>query len=269
MWHFESSEMIQETLRVTPLSRLLRSSSFILSTYSDLTLSTLSPKLYAARFQRMGLLPAGDAPVDATTMGMSVRSIWLRLLFNPTQSLCSIINRHLAILHQRYMIGLQLRVGGGRANFAEKEMLDWKGVGNAIQLVKDHMAKANLGSKDVYLFVSTDSDYVARYIRKVFKSCHCVYSANEYKIGHSAFGSTKQYSKKRWREATKRAIIDLMILKDCDYLVVTRKSSFGKFAHELQQAKRSPVEVHSFLRSRGLQCSVFMYNQTHFIWDSV
>ena len=269
MWRFESSERVQETIRVTPLSRLLHSPSFILSTYSDLTMSMLSPRLYAARFKKMGLLPADEEPVDAASMGMNIRSIWLRLLFNPTPSLCSIINRHLAILHQRYMIGIQLRVGGDKANYAEKEMLDWKGVQKAIQLVKSHMAKKSLRSEDVYLFVSTDSDYVARYIRKLFKSCHCVYSANEYMIGHSAFGSTKQYSRERWREATKRAIIDLMILKDCDYLVITKKSSFGKFAYELRQAKKSPVEVHSFLKNRGLQCSVFRYNQTHFIWDSV
>ena len=148
-------------------------------------------------------------------------------------------------------------------------MLNWAGVEKAIQLVRDHMMKENLRSEDVYLFVSTDSDYVLRYIREQFKNCRCVYSTNEYKIGHSAFGSTKLYSKKRWREATKRAIVDLMILKDSDYLVITRKSSFGKFAYELQQAKRSPVEVHSFLKRRGLQCSVFKYNQTHFLADAV
>ena len=269
VWHFESTEQTRETLYATPLSRLLRSPSFILTTYSDLTMSMLSPALYADQFRKKGLLPASKEPVNATAMGMSIRSIWLRLLFNPTESLCSIINRHLATLHQRYMIGIQIRVGGSKANYAEKEMLDWKGVNNAIQLVKNHMVKANLSSKDVFVFVSTDSDYVMRYIRNVFKQCQCVYSATEYRIGHSAFGSTKQYSRKRWREATKRAIVDLMILKDCDYLVVTRKSSFGKFAYELQQAKKSPVEVRSFLESRGLRCSVFMYNQTHYLRDYV
>lgn len=79
--------------------------------------------------------------VDAIAMGMSIRSIWLRLLFNPTQSLCSIVNRHLAVLHQRTMIGIQLRVGGSKANYAEKEMLNWAGVEKAIQLVRDHMMK--------------------------------------------------------------------------------------------------------------------------------
>ena len=269
VWRFDGSEKANKTLHITPLSRLLRSPSFILSTYSDITLSSLSPKLYAAQFQKMGLLPEGEEPVDAIAMGMSIRSIWLRLLFNPTQSLCSIVNRHLAVLHQRTMIGIQLRVGGSKANYAEKEMLNWAGVEKAIQLVRDHMMKENLRSEDVYLFVSTDSDYVLRYIREQFKNCRCVYSTNEYKIGHSAFGSTKLYSKKRWREATKRAIVDLMILKDSNYLVITRKSSFGKFAYELQQAKRSPVEVHSFLKRRGLQCSVFKYNQTHFLADAV
>lgn len=74
------------------------------------------------------------------------------------------------------MIGIQLRVGGSKANYAEKEMLNWAGVEKAIQLVRDHMMKENLRSEDVYLFVSTDSDYVLRYIRRAVQELSlCVF----------------------------------------------------------------------------------------------
>lgn len=51
--------------------------------------------------------------------------------------------------------------------------------------------------------------------------------------------------------------MDLMLLKESDYLIYSRKSSFGKFAHELQMASSNQLDVNSFLRQQGLQCSVF------------
>ena len=51
--------------------------------------------------------------------------------------------------------------------------------------------------------------------------------------------------------------MDMMILKECDYLVVTRYSSFGGTAIDLQQSYSLDVSVDSVLRQSGLRCSVF------------
>lgn len=262
LWKYSQTEEEKKIIKKTPFSKILRSSSFIFSTYADITMSSLNPTMYASSLQQLGLLPTANLPIREETLGWSLRSIWLRLLFNPNPSLCSIINNHLTILHKRYLIGMQIRLGGQKANYVEREMLGIKGLRNAVHIVENHLKETGKTGKDVYIFVSTDSDYAARYIRKQFAYCHCVYTVKEFEIGHSAFAAKQRSNKKKWRRATKRAIVDLMILKDSDYLVYSQKSSYGKFAHELQLAKTSPIHVEPFLKQHGLKCSVFQFNQT-------
>ena len=244
-----------------PFSSIFRSPSFIFSTYSDITLSALNATMYASSLRQLGLAPTANVTLQNDVLGWSVRSIWLRLLFNPNPALCSIIMRHLNILHKRYLIGMQVRLGGTKANYPEREMIGVAGMLEAIRVVKEHMKKTGKTGKDVYIFISTDSSYAAKYIHREFADCHCVYTVKEFKIGHSA-AAANQGGKQKWKQATQRAIVDLMILKDSDFLVYSKKSSYGKFAHELQLAKTSPIHVEPFLRRHGLKCSVFQYNQT-------
>ena len=261
VWKYSQTEQERNTVLNIPFSTFLRGSSIVFSTYSDITMSSLSPAMYAASLRQVGLLPTVIVPLREDLLGWSLRSIWLRLLFNPNRSLCSIITNHLKILHTRYLIGMQIRLGGKKANYVEKEMLGIKGMLSAVRIVKEHLKKTGRTGKDVYIFVSTDSDYAVKYISHQFEDCHCVYTVKDYEIGHSA-AAASQGGNRKWKHATKRAIIDLMILKDSDFLVYTQKSSYGKFARELQLAKTSPIHVEPFLREHGLQCSVFQYNQT-------
>lgn len=235
----------------TPLSKLLKTPTILLTTYSDFTSRSLTPQFYKNTLLENGLISGNYS--SEIRMGKEVRSVWLRLLLNPCQSLCVIINNHIQVLRERTIIGLQLRLGGQKANYVEKEMLPVEVLSRVVSLVWRYLKDHSLQLKDVYVLVSSDSDYAIRRIRKAFPSS--TYVANDFPVGHSAEAKIRKAG--AWELYTKRAILDLMLLKESDYLIYSRKSSFGKFAHELQMATSNPLDVNSFLLQQGLQCSVF------------
>ena len=63
--------------------------------------------------------------------------------------------------------------------------------------------------------------------------------------------------------------MDMMILKESDYLIFTKKSSFGRFSYELQQSYANPMSVSSFLKQRGMNCSVFYQRQHVGEWTAL
>lgn len=81
-------------------------------------------------------------------------------------------------------------------------------------------------------------------------------TVKEYAIGHSATSRVKR-DNVLWEKATKRAIVDVMILKECDTLLVTRGSTFCNLSIYLQQSYGLDVTLEPFLKRRGLNCSVF------------
>lgn len=241
------------------ISKKLMTRNIRLNTYSDYTSLAFNPSLYQEDFYKMGLVDKVIPNRDAFSFGWEVRSIWLRLMLNPNENLCNIINKHITALKQRYIIGVQLRLGGSKANFHERVMLPESGIERAENKIRKHVKKMKLKWDEVYVFLSTDSDYAARKIRRDFNnnSTRVVYTANDFDIGHSAQAKTSKQGKKIWSSFTKRAIIDMMILKESDFYIYSKRSSFGKFALELQQSYNMTVDVDRYLYSRGLKCSVF------------
>lgn len=184
----------------------------------------------------------------------------MRLLLNPTPALCNKINAHLQVLHQRTLIGVQVRLGGQKANFVEREMMPVDMIDHAISLIRAYIRTKHLSMANVYIFISSDSDFAIRKIRKAFQpqtGPSSIYVVNDYPIGHSAEAKNARHKKTEWKAFTLRAIMDLLILKDSEYLIYSHKSSFGKFAHELQLSYALPVDLTPFLHQRGLNCSVF------------
>lgn len=138
-------------------------------------------------------------------------------------------------------------------------MLPVEALQRAQRLVWEYVRRHNLSPENVTVFISSDSDFAIRKMKKAlrWKGRSMVYVVDDYPVGHSAEGKTAKRKKELWESYTKRAIMDLMILKESDYLIYSRKSSFGKFARELQMAYQNPVDVDPFLKQQGLQCSVY------------
>ena len=61
---------------------------------------------------------------------------------------------------------------------------------------------------------------------------------------------------------TKRAIIDLLVLQRADFLAITKDSSFGLLAAQLQSNRNSSVNLLDFIQGDSkLPCTVFERSQ--------
>ena len=157
------------------------------------------------------------------------------------------------------MIGVQMRLGGSKANYAERLFLGPKSIAVFLRKIEWYIEKKGWDRKEVVVFVSTDSTFALNEMRKKLDTStyKMVYSVDEFAIGHSAMGKTLAYGEKQHDSFMNRAILDLLLLKESDFLIYSQGSSFGLIAYELQQAYRYPVNASAYLRRHGMTCEVF------------
>ena len=243
-----------------PFDTIFHRSYVCYITYSDITAKYISIPFYRERLENFGLIPVVEGNVSSIWVGQQYRYLMYRLLLNPEYTLCSIINRHLVALHQRKLIGVQIRTGGAISNFHEREFLGRFVVKVALNKIARYMKSHNLQRRDVYVYLSSDSSIVIRniwdYIRRTGEDF--VYNMTDFSIGHTATAKTLNEGLTTWTNYYNRALVDLFILKDSDYLIFSEGSSFGRLAYELQQTYGNSVTSDEFLKQRGLNCSVFL-----------
>ena len=258
MWSFIPNRKDVLYFRRNHINSILKRDTVVLNTYSDYTSLGLSTNLYEQEFFDMGLINRIIPNRPVFDFGLEIRSVWLRLITNPNEELCTFINKHIAVLKTRYLIGVQLRFGGSIANYKERSLMSAKGLSRAENIVKTHVKSLGLQWSDVYIYLSTDSDLAVEKFKNRFSALgeDIVYSIDDYKIGHSSSAKTAS-NNELWTSYTKRAIVDMMLLKESDYLVYSKRSSFGKFALELQMSYNITVDVNKYLMKAGMKCSVF------------
>ena len=208
-----------------------------------------------AKLMRLGLLPSRNTGFNITVRKRELHTVLLRLLLNPAPDLCQLINSYTEQFANAFVIGLQLRMGGKLVNAKDAVFLTKMRMVKTVEEVKAMIKKRN-STQPVIVFVSTDSLKVRQYVVKAFAPPVRVMYVKEFVVGHTALQFKKRMSVS-WDDIMKQAIMDMMVLKDCDYLVATAKSSFGGMAVELQQSYGMPVSVDWFLREHGMSCSVF------------
>ena len=223
-----------------------RNAVYRLTTIADMAL--MRNKDNDLVYQRKGLLTYSNQNIH------DIHYILYRLLLNPNAELCALINQYISSLSSSFVIGIQLRVGGKMRNRMDHIFKDSNAVNQTINSLKERI-NALSEERNVTVFVSTDSDSTLALLQKSLFPIPVIY-VKEYVIAHSA-SIHAHYNYTEWIGATKRAIVDMMILKECDYLVVTSYSSFGGTAIDLQQSYSVDVSVDSVLRQSGLRCSVF------------
>ena len=205
------------------------------------------------KLKSIGLLPSVAVVSDYDRM-REIHNVFYRLLLNPSFELCSIINSYTRLFQNKHSIGVQIRMGGNMSNTKDATFMNTTrvmGVMNELRRIISMKEESN-----VVLFISADSSSTVDYFRASLQNVTII-SVKEFTIGHSATAFGKRGDKEKWEEATKRAIVDLMILKECDELIITRGSSFGDLAASLQQSHYLSVTLEPFLREKGLKCSTF------------
>lgn len=213
--------------------------------------------MYEKEFYDLGLIRSIIPNRRVEDFSREIRSIWLRLTTNPNLELCTIINHHITQLRKRYMIGVQLRFGGWMANFHERPMISKDALNVAKAKVVKHVKQNKLKWENVHIFLSTDSDTAVDNFKKYFNTIApgSLYLVDNFTIGHSA--AAKTHNQEKWESVTKRAILDMLILKESDFFIYSKRSSFGKFALELQKSYNISVDVDAHMRKMGMTCSVY------------
>lgn len=259
VWDYFPNKSTKARLQSVPLNEWWNRSAVIITTYSDVSSTYLNPKFYQKPLEEAGILPISDSFYSPSTLGLYFKSVILPLIMNPQPHLCKVINKYIDFFSQKRMIGIQMRLGGKKANHPEKLFLGPKCVDLFIKRVNNVIQEKGWNREDVAVFVSTDSTFALEAVEKAFNTDNqtLVYSVKEFAIGHSALAKTAVYSEKMRNAFMNRAIVDLLILKESDYLIYSQGSSYGQMAYELQQAYRYPVSPDYYLKTRKLQCSVF------------
>ena len=253
------TEMERQRFLRHPMSYYYRYHAFSLRTFSDMTSSFINPTLYQSVFQSDGIIPPLKEKASAIYLGQMFRSAMLQVLINPEEGLCNLINDHIEKLKKRHMIGIQIRVGGSESNYKERRIQGYYAVNHFFNEVIRYMKKEKIKPQDVFVYISTDSDIFLSNISELFKKIRpdMVYSVTDFRIGHSAIGKTYHGDGDAWKEYSSRALMDLLILKESDFLVFSQGSSYGQFSHELQQTYNNPISPKEYLEAKGLKCSVY------------
>ena len=166
-----------------------------------------------------------------------------RILLNPSIELQNVIHNNKRLLFTRkYVVGVQVRMGGCLADFHEiAQMMTMDELRAYPNTIVTMMRKWNYDSNNTVIYLSTDSTYAERYIRQKLGS--------NYEIGVSKTFKRSHSQKLGNDEPVKNALVDLYLLADSDALIVCKDSAFGRAVMSMTRAQRTLVYkvTHSLL----------------------
>ena len=166
-----------------------------------------------------------------------------RILLNPSIELQRVIHHNKRVLFTRkYVIGVQIRMGGCLADFHERsQMMTMSQLRALPHTIVTMMRNWNYNSNNTVIYLSTDSSYAERYIRQKL--------GPEYEIGVSKTFKRSHSRSLGNDEPVKNALVDLYLLADSDVLIICKNSAFGRAALSMTRARRTLVYyvTHSLL----------------------
>ena len=254
-WHFDPYTLFEKQKATIPLPSDFPIDITVTTVYDAVT--RIHSGVVDDKLKSIGFLPSASA-VGVYERMREIHSILYRLLLNPSFELCSVVNSYTRLFKEKHSIGVQIRMGGNMSNTKDATFMNMTRVMGVVSELRKLLSGRN--DSQAVLFISADSSSIVDYFKESLQHISVI-SVSEYPIGHSAT-TYGRGNKQQWEQATKRAIIDLMILKECDYLIITRGSSFGDLAADLQQSYSLSVTLEPFLREKGLKCSSFHRRKT-------
>ena len=173
-----------------------------------------------------------------------------RILLNPSIELQRVIHHNKRVLFTRkYVIGVQIRMGGCLADFHEvSQMMTMSQLRALPNTIVTMMQKWNYDSNNTVIYLSTDSSYAERYIRQKL--------GPEYEIGVSKTFKRSHSRSLGNDEPVKNALVDLYLLADTDGLIVCEGSGFGRVALSITRAQHTLVYnvTHSIIPNLKVSC---------------
>ena len=249
-------------LRRNHLNKLTKKKTLKINCFTDVTPHFLENKHYQSTWEQLHLWKPSKPYLENVT-----RLLYEYVMY-PKQPLCNLIVSHANKLLTRTMIGVQVRIGGKRKLYTDKQFLTLDEHSLFFTKIDAYLQEHQLTLKDVYVFVSTDDSSVQQlFIDKYHES---VYTVDDFKIGHSSIKKNQMVAGKVM-EFTQRAILDILLLQRADYLLYTNSSSFGYLASQLQQNRHSPVHLDDYIdwSQHEDRCSVFERSARPFKCDII
>lgn len=174
-----------------------------------------------------GLLPLSPSLPSSSSLQRTFNTEFslmtaVRLFFQPKPYIQQQIQSFLTSYSSYHLIGFQIRMGSGGADFRDShKFLRMSALEKFIQFAEEYRIANHFAEEEVKWFISTDSSEVERNLTSRFPSQIIV--ARGYTRGHSAQLQANV-------NAFNRAIMDVSILSQCEYMILTNHSSFGMIA---------------------------------------
>lgn len=227
--------------------------SIITSTVFDVIDQIIPTHDGFAKFEELGISFTGTK----TEKIRRIRNIIYRLFFNPIESLCNSINAFSASLESENRIGFQVRMGGKLAFTQEKKVFlnesDISSFFLQLEKVKTAIRNRKKAEPQFSLFVSTDSYLALEIIQKELGDI--VRTVPNIQRGHSSRNQLGR-SKVSPTSVLEGTFFDLFVLKDCNILISTDRSSFGNLAFEMG------LDNPYMFEPKGVMGKCTVYNRT-------
>ena len=169
-----------------------------------------------------------------------------RILLNPSTELQTVIQNSKRLLFTRkYVLGVQVRMGGCLADYHEKaQMMTMAQLRDYPNTIVTVMRKWNYDSNNTVIYLSTDSTYAENYIRQKLGPNYEIGVTRTFKRSHSRTSAQGN------DEPLKNALVDLYLLADTDALIVCKESTFGLAALSMTRAQHTLIYkvTHSLLK---------------------
>lgn len=215
-----------KSLETKPIDQLVPAPNLVVTAYYDYSKHLLKSRQYDSTLALAGLVsrPSGKVSKQIYYTEFALMSA-VQLFFQPKPFLRSHIESFFDRWKSFHLIGLQIRMGSGGADFQDSHrFLHFSAVSTFISLAEEYRQRRGYKDTEVKWFLSTDSSKVERNLTKLFPDR--VIGMETFRRGHSS-------QEKSNRNGFYRAVLDVAVLSRCEFMVLTNHSSFGMIARML------------------------------------
>ena len=154
-----------------------------------------------------------------------------RILLTPNAEISHVIRKNLRQMEGfKHIVGAQLRTGGGLAITRENGKFLWITTLSKVgPLLREEIKKKGWSEEETALMLSADSGVAYMRVKSSLHEVMKVFTGVGYRAGHSS----SYLAHKHHVEYLKRAILDLVLLSQSEFMVITHGSSYGTLAMRL------------------------------------
>ena len=162
-----------------------------------------------------------------TDLSMDALQVFLTKVLHPQPWVQEKVDEVLIPCRGMFLIGFHIRMGNSGSAFKDSHIfLHPHDVYRYADRAEDYMASHRLSVNNTRWLISTDSDKAEGMLREKYGDL--IVTSNQYHRGHSKSGA-------RDADGFSRAVIDLLLLGQCDYQILTSHSTFSVMARTMRK----------------------------------